>query len=245
MIMLPNRFSRYLDSTRGRLLYHSIVLFTICIIFALPEMRGIVAEAVWYFHVTSYLLAGIYIWQLAFVFRGKVDQQANRVGLLALACAGLTVVSLAVMIAVVSWVQDTIYDYALTPVVFPFVLTGLLWGASVGMLIRRHVPLAKGLALWYRAFILLSLLVAIANGRTLVEEQTRKLDDLVEFAQVWEETHQEILHLLDVDRSALQSQEFLFHSGHINRRFRMLYRPRKLHWHEKLFYGLEYEPSFG
>ncbi len=245
MTARPNRFRQRLGTRRGTLLYHSIVLFIIGALFALPEVRATVPEAVLYFTITSYLLAGIYIWQLAFAFVAKGDRRANRVGLLSLASAGLTVASLAVMIAVVSWVQGVIYDYAIAPVVFPLTLTGLMWGASAGMLIRRHVPLGGGNARWYRAVVLFSLLVALVNGWNLITAQTQKTGELAESARIWDETHQEILRLLDEDKSAVYTREFLFRGNHINRRFPPHYGSRQLTWHEKLFYGLDYEPSFG
>ena len=245
MIVQPDRCNKYLNSPRGNLLYHSLALCIIGFLFALPEVRSILDEAILYFLVTAYLLAGIYIWQLAFAFAEKVDRQTGRVGLLSLSSAGITVALLASMVAVVSWVQGAIWEYSVAPVVAPLTLTGLLWGASVGVLIRRQLPAANGLRVWYMVAILASLLVAIANGWTLVSAQLQKADELAEHARIWDETHQEILTLLAEDRSAVSSREFLFRSFHINRLYPLQYAPRQLHWHQKLFYGLDYEPEFG
>ena len=245
MAARPNQLVQRLDTRRGRLLYNSITLFIIGVLFVLPEARAIVANAAMYFTVTSYLMAGIYIWQLAFALAAEGDRRAIRVGLVSLASAGFTVAPLAVMIAVVSWVQGAVYDYTITPVLFPLILTGLIWGSSAGMLLRRHALLGNGNLRWCRAVVLLSLLVAIVNGWNLISAQTQKMEELAESARIWDETHQEILGLLDEDKSVVYTREFLFRSFHINRHFPLQYSYRQLTWQEKLFYGLDYEPSFG
>ena len=113
------------------------------------------------------------------------------------------------------------------------------------MLIRRRLSMPDGLSPWSRAVVLLSLLVAIVNGWNLIAAQTAKYDELVENARIWDETHQEIVALLDENRSVIDSREFLFPSFHINRLYPLQYNPQKLGWHKRLFYGLDYEPEFG
>lgn len=72
------------------------------------------------------------MWQLAFGFTNQSDLRAKRIGALTLCSAVLAFALLAVLLAVALRMQGFIFDYLFAPVVFPFVITGLLWGASVG-----------------------------------------------------------------------------------------------------------------
>ena len=244
MIWQPNRFTKYLNREHGFVVYCSAVLLTIGVMFALPEIRGINERADVYFLITSYLLIGIFIWQLGFAFALKDDRQANLIGLFPLLSAGFTLASLAALIGIMLWIQGTVFDYALPSFTILFSLTALLCGTCIGALIRCAIPPAAGRPLWIRWAGLLSPIVVGLIGWNIVAHQRWMIDDLAVSAQVWDETYQKITELLDEDESAVYTHEFLFRGFHISRRYRSLFSPRRLTWKEKMYYGLDYLPKF-
>lgn len=111
-------------------------------------------------------------------------------------------------------------------------------------LIRRQLSAASASTPDLRWAGLLSLLVAAVISWNVFAAQLQKIDDLKEGVRVWDETHQEILALLDTDPTAIASREFQFRSNHISRLYPLATHSRRLKWREELFYGLDYAPAF-
>ena len=240
MISRPKRLRDYLNTAPGQLAHTGVVLLIVLALFALPELRSIVYRANLYCWITAFLLAGILLWHLAFNCVDQSDRWAKRIGGLTLWSAVLTVVVLAVLLAVALRAQGFVSDYSVLPVVFPFVITGLLLGASIGVLIRRQLSATKAQTRFLPWAGMLSLLVAAAISWNVVTAQTHMLVDLREGARIWDGTHQEILKLRETDPTAIASREFLFRAGYVSRLYGFETDTRRLSWWEALFYELDY-----
>lgn len=234
----PKRLRNFLNTPRGQLIYSISVLLIVGGLFALPEIRSIVDRASLHSWVTSCLLAGILLWQLAFCFADPEDWRSKRMGWLALFSAVLTIAILAIMLAVALRMQGFVYDYTFTPVVFPFAFTGLLWGAAVGALIRRQLSAENAATALLGCASLLSLLVAAAISWNIFTAQTKLTDDLKEDARIWDATYQEILMLRDTHPTRFAYREFRFRSGHISRVWPLKTRVRHISRREERFYRL-------
>ena len=244
MLARANRFFTYLTSERGFLVYCSAVLLIIGLLFVVPELRSIHHKAAVYFCATAYLLIGIFIWQLAFACAPRGDRRAHRMALLTILSAGMTVVALAALLAGMLWVQGVVFDYTLPSAAFMSMVSAVILGAAIGALLRRSLLDAGRDRRWIRWASLLSLGVAGLIGWGIVADQLGMIDELAVGAEIWDDTHQEILLLRDSDAAALDTQEFLFRGPHISRRFRPMFVTRRLTWRERLFYGLDYEVDF-
>ena len=234
----PKRLREFLNTSRGQLIYCSTVLLIVGSLFALPEIRAIVDRAYLHSWVTSCLLAGILLWQLAFCFADRDDWRAKRMGWLALFSAVLTIAVLASMLAVALRLQGFVLDYIFTPVLFPFAFTGLLWGAAVGALMRRQLSAVGAATALLRWASLLSLLAAAAIGWNIFTAQTKLTDELIEDARVWDATYQELLMLRDMHPTRLAYRELRFRSGHISRVWPLRIRVRHISRREERFYSL-------
>ena len=234
----PKRLREFLNTPRGQLIYSSTVLLIVGGLFALPEIRGIVDRAYLHSWVTSCLLAGILLWQLAFCFADPEDWRSKRIGWLTLFSAVLTVAILAIMLAVGLRMQGFVLDYIFTPVLFPFAFTGLLWGAAVGTLIRRQLSAVNAATALLRWASLLSLLVAAAIGWNIFTAQTRMTDELKEGARVWDATYQELLMLRDMHPTRLAYRELRFRRYHISRIWPVRTGIRHISRVEERFYRL-------
>ena len=245
MIWRPKRLRAYMIALRSQLAISGIVLLLIGALFALTEVRLMADRAYVYCLITSFLLAVMLLWQLSFGSANGGDGRAKRMGALTLWSAVLTIAWLAALLAVALRMQGFIYDYNFTPVVFPFVFTGLLWGASVGALMRRLLTAADAQSARTRWAGVLSLLVAAVISWNIVTVQTSMNDPLREGARMWDAAHQEILTLRNTDPAAIASRKFLSHDCYMGRHCPMKMRPKSLKWRQELFYGLDYTPKFG
>ena len=238
MVYRPMRLRDYLNTPPGQIYYSSAVLLLTGALFAVPEVLGIADRAYDYCLVTSFLLAGVLLWQLAYDFADRSDRRARRIGALTLFSAVLTIAVLAIMLAVALRLQGFLYDYIFTAVVFPFVFTGFLWGASVGSLIHRQLSIANARISLPRWGGLLSLLVAAAISWAIFTAQAKLTDDLKEGARIWDATYQEILMLRDTHPTEIAHREFGFRHYHISRIWPLETRVRRLQRREVIFFML-------
>lgn len=236
VIWRPKRLREVMNAPRGQLIYGTTVLLIICGLIALTEILDMVDRAHVYCQVTSFLLAVKLLIQLACGFADRSDWRAMRIGALTLVSAFLTFAVLAIILAVALRMQGFVYDYIFTAVVFPFVFTGFLWGASVGALMRHQFSGVNEATPLLRLSGLLSLLVAVAIGWNTYAAQKKITVELVKGARVWDATYQEILMLRDANPTEIEYREFRFRGRPTNRIWPVKTTVRRLRRREEIFF---------
>ena len=242
LIFQRKLLGKALNTTNGLVVYSSIILLAVCVLFTLTQIRYIHHKAASYLFISSMVLLGMLSWQLTAVLEGRGDQRATRIGLLAFLSSAITVLTFATQIAVSIWGIGFLTERVFAPVTFMLMVSGLFWGASIGVLIHRSCPIMEVHLVWLRWAGLLSLLVALTIGTGIVIGQARRIDDIADSARIWDETHQEIIKLRDEGNPAVYTREFVFRRLTRLGRTPSIYETRRLDWLQKLFYGLDYEP---
>ena len=236
--------SEALNNKNGLLVVCSIVLLTVGLLFALPQIRSIHHKAASYLCITSAVLLGMLSWQLISVLAATGDRQAKRFGLLAVPSSVITAFTLATMIAVSLWWQGFVFERTFAPITFLLMVSGLACGASIGILIYLSCPLREAHSAWLRWASILSLLVSMTIETGIVIGQAQRKEVLATRARMWDKSHQEIIRLRDEGNPAVYTQEFYFRRVYEIGRASSNFPTGRLDWIQKLYYGLNYEPRY-
>ena len=233
-----------LNTTNGLVVYSSIILLAVCVLFTLTQIRYIHHKAASYLFISSMVLLGMLSWQLTAVLEGRGDRRATRIGLLAFLSSAITVLTFATQIAASLWGQGFVFERTFAPITFLLMVSGLMWGANIGASIRRSCQFTEANAPWFRWAGLLSLLVSLTIGTGISIGQAQRIDDLATRARIQDEVHQEIMRLRDAGNPAVYTQEFVrVLVSHLGTR-PSVYTTKRLDWRQRLFYGLDYVPDF-
>ena len=205
LIWQRERLEEALNKRNALPTWCSSILLAICRLFALTQIRSIHFKASMYLFLSSVILLVMMTWQLKTAFG---EQGANRLGLLAFLSAVFALTSLAAMVAVALWGQGFVFERIFAPVTMLLIVSGLLWGMNAGARLKHCLLLTQATVSWIPWLQLLNVLVAVTIATGIVIGQANRIDDLAAGAQVWAETHQEILRLRNEENPSLHSREF-------------------------------------
>ena len=242
LIWKRSALGNLLNSERGLSIYSSLVLLAIAALFMLTQVRINEYQASSYLILTAFTLLIMLVTQLAAVVDAP---QTRQLTLLAEFVTGIMLISFAVIIGVSLWAQGFIYERTFAPITFLLMVSGFLWGALAGVLVKRCGGMTYFGGGWIRWFWLANLLTAIIIAGGIVLGQSKRINEFANFAAVWEETHQEILKLRADGDPALDTREFMFLPHASFDAKHLIYGFRRLKWWRRLYYGLDYEPHFG
>lgn len=181
-----------LESRNKLMVLSAAVLLLALGLFIAIHWRSIHHRASHYLMVTFLLLIGILAWQLEAALG---DEQSRRYGLALILMTLTTALSSVVLVSVPLYTIGRVTARVTTPAILMQVALGLLWGAYVGILLRRAGQWAP--EAWRRRLGLSGLAVAIVIGAGIMLGQATFIPDLQTFAQQWDEREKLIISQRD------------------------------------------------
>ena len=230
--------SGVLNRRNGVMLYVSAVFLAIGGLFALSQFRSIHYRAATYLFFSALAWINLLSWQLIAVVG---EPRAKTTARLAVLCTSLAALTFAGLIAASLFGQGFLYERVFAPVSFLLMISSLFWGLTLGVLLRRAQLMTKVDGRWTRWHTLLSLLVCIIVGTGIVLGQARRIGGLAESARIWDVNHREIVRLRDAGDPAVYTRQFTGRLSSELDLYPIAYRTRRLHWRQKMYYGLDYE----
>ena len=228
--------AKAIDRRNGLMMVCGFVLLLVSLLFALTQVRNINFKAASYLFITAVMLINALAWQLSCKADEPYLKVLCRLSAFAAASAFLT---LAFLIAVNLWGQGQMVVRTLASTVYALMFAGLLNGVTLGILIVHGFQKTDSKAVWLRYFRLFSLVVSLTIAAGIVIGQAVRISYVRQDAQIWDETHEEILRLRDARDPAVYTKEFprlhYRHVGAVPSRYRV---GRLLSMH-RMYYGLD------
>ena len=172
------------------------------------------------------------------------EPRIRRLFLLSACVTGGALLTLAVLISVEMVLVRFINRRSIAAAVFALMLAGMMNGVALGALIRRGGCLTRASAVWLWRIRLLCLITAFTIAAGIVIGQARRIGYVQQDAALWESQHQDIIRLRDDGDPSVFTKVYarLVPSKMDQRPPAYSFRP--LRWHEKIFYGLDYEDAY-
>lgn len=237
-LLLRNRiFTDVLSSGDGLMMYCAVVLLAVCLFFALTQYRRIDFRASSYLFFSALTLLIMLGSQLAVI----ADEPRLRrlFGLCAFITAG-AIVTLAVLLSVETFMVRYIVRRSLAPIPYALMLAGLINGVTLGALIRHGFRLKGARAVWLRWFRLGCLIVAVVIALGIAIGQGKRIPYMLEYVDIWESQHQEIIRLRDEGDPAVLTMNLKRIIGGKIDQTPPTYRVARIEWREKIFYGVDW-----
>ncbi len=200
LLLWRRRLSRILSaSDRGLLIFVSLALGLLVLLFALTQLRAIHYAASTYLFAASLIIAHMLAWHLR---PADADAGLKRQGFCALMWLPLTAMVLLAIALAALYAQGRIQPRVLSGVAFMQVFGGLLWGSWLGRLIvwRSASVVAEAWTRWLRRACLC---LALAIGIAIFAGQTRSIAELAEFAAEWDARHALMLRQIEAGKREL------------------------------------------
>ncbi len=210
------------------------VLFAALLLFAMDQARSIHYKAATYLFSSAFVLLSLLLWQLA----DRVPKAESRLWrLLPLFAAGAALFSYLALIALSLFALGFLSERILAGAAFLHVASGVAWGLSLGILMRRSGLVTRPDGEASRLYRSGAALVVVVLASGIVIGQSQRLPELAAFATEWDARHQEIIRQRDSGSAAIVVPELSYNLGEI------VYR---LHIFDdnhnkcpKLYYGVE------
>ncbi len=169
--------------------------------FALTQMRSIHFKAAGHLVLSAVSVLGL----LSYIFASHCSRHdAMRGGALIAICVAVAAVSAFVLLALANYSIGYVRDRVMAPVSFLLVVTGLLWGACMGLWLKSFLN-AKGLtSVWLARYKLAGALVAVTIGLGIFLGRLQWLPDLELYAREWDARHQYLLAKRDEGASYVE-----------------------------------------
>ena len=193
---------------RGRLtVYSAIVLvFIVAVLFAITQKNTLYRETSHYLFMSFMVLGGMMIWQMSSLISTTA---ARSFGLLALLSYAMAVVCIAAMTAMAWLGRGFVPPRILAPGAWLLVLSGLIWGAYLGYLIKNRPPRSQGQA-WIRLFKLISLAAVLTIAGHIALNQAALIPDFQLYAREWDARHQDIIAQRDRGQTTIEVAPLTF-----------------------------------
>ena len=176
---------------QGLLFVLGIMAAVFLALFALTQLRSIHYRAATCLFTTALLFLSLITWMLA---AGVENRSAKKYGYAGLFAYGAALISIAAIIATALLGRGILTPRILAPGGYLLVFSGLIWGISLGFLLKSQ-PLLDDVRLKLLKFGCLVIVVTIAAGITL--GQAALIPDFQAFAKEWDARHQLIYAMRD------------------------------------------------
>ena len=171
--------------------------------FIFAALFALTQDVAMHFYSSSYLFTS------ALVFLGILTSlyssaEERRFRWLAIGSYGLGWVSIPTVVFMMAYAVGYLYPRVLTASACLLVFSGLVWGAYIGCLAKRHLPLSQTGQGWIRFLKAGSLAIVIIIAANLSMSQAAFIPDYQRYASVWDANHQKILALRDSGQDVIE-----------------------------------------
>ncbi len=193
---------------RGRLTVYSVIalVLIVAVLFAITQQSVFYQETSHYLFMSFMVLGGMIIWQMSSLISTAA---ARRFGLLALLSYAVSVVCIAAMTAVALFGRGFVPPRILAPGAWMLSLSGLIWGAYLGYLIKNHPPRSQ-VRVWIRLFKLISLAAVLIIAGHIALNQAALIPDFQLYAREWDARHQDIIAQRDRGQTTIEVAPLTF-----------------------------------
>ena len=175
----------------GLLSILGIMAAVLLFMFALSQLRSIHYRAAGYLFTTVLMLLSLITWMLT---AGLENESEKRYGYAGPLAYGFALISMAAIIFTALLGRGFVTPRILAPAAFLLVMSGLVWGMSLGFLLRSQ-PLLNSTWLNWLKLGCLVIVLAVAMGIAL--GQAALIPDFRAFANEWDARHQLIIAMRD------------------------------------------------
>ncbi len=181
--------------------------------FIFAALFALTQDVAMHFYSSSYLFTS------ALVFLGVLTSlyssaEERRFRWLAIGSYGLGWVSIPAVVFMMTYAVGYLYPRVLTASACLLVFSGLVWGAYIGCLAKRHLPLSQTGQGWIRFLKAGSLAIVIIIAANLSMSQAALIPDYQSFAKVWDANHQKIIALRDSGQAVIEVSPLPLHNGY-------------------------------
>lgn len=187
---------------RGLLFFCNALLLTALALFALTQFRSIHYRAAAYLFTSFLMFLGLFFWQLSSLVSTPL---ARRFGFLTFFAYAIAVVCMAAMIGAALFGRGLVTARILAPGAHLLALSGLVWGAYAGYLIKNCSLSSQAGQTWLKSLTRGSLALALIIGIGIVLGQAARIPDFQRHAQEWDARHQEIIARRDSGQKFIEA----------------------------------------
>jgi len=193
---------------RGRLTVYSVIvlMFIVAVLFAITQQNAFYQETSHYLFMSFMVLGGMIIWQMSSLISTAA---ARRFGLLALLSYAVAVVCIVAMTTVALFGRGFVPPRILAPGAWMLALSGLIWGAYLGYLIKNHPPRSQA-RVWIGLFKLISLAAVLIIAGHIALNQAALIPDFQLYAREWDARHQDIIAQRDRGQTTIEVAPLTF-----------------------------------
>ena len=199
------RINAYLQRhERGLHLLCNGLLLIFAALFALTQLDSIDYRAASWLFMSSLMCLGLFCWQLS------STAAARRFGCWVIFAYALSLICLTSIVGVTVFGRGYAPPRTLAPSACLLTFSGLVWGASMGCLVK-HLPSRYGQA-WITRLKLASLAAAFIIGLAIVLGQAARIPDFQHYAQGWDTRHLDIIAQRGRGQKAIEVAPLIYDS---------------------------------
>ena len=176
---------------QGLLFVFGIMVGIFLFLFALSQLRSIHYRASTYLFTTALVFLSMMTWILSF---GVESKSAKKYGFAGLLACGLALISMVAIIFTALLGRGLVTPRILAPFAYLLVLSGLVWGVSLGFLLKKY-PLLDDI--WLNLLKLGNLVIVLTVAAGIALGQAALIPDFQVFAKEWDARHQLIIAMRD------------------------------------------------
>jgi len=188
-------------------LYAAGILLLCLLLFALTQFRSIHFKAANSLFITALCGLGILFSHLQASFGSARTLQLGRAGLLGLLVAALVT---GAVVVVSLYGAGHVRARTMVPTPFMLVLSGLLWGAGIGYLLKDCFIQTANSTRSVRLFAVLALLTLVIIVLAMMLGQAGFIPKLQSYAQEWDQRHEYILQLVEAGERSVVTEPLSF-----------------------------------
>ena len=166
-----------------------------------------------YFYSSIYPFASLLVF-LVVLISLYANAEERKLGLLALGSYGLGVVSILAVVFMLSFARGYVYSRILTASACLLTLSGLVWGAYIGYLAKRHLPSLQTGQTWVGFLKAASLVIVIIIAVSIAANQASLIPAYQNYASVWDTNHQKIIAMRDSGQDVIEVSPLPLHSSY-------------------------------
>ena len=181
--------------------------------FIFAALFALTQEATMYFYSSIYLFTSALVF-LVVLTSLHSSAEERRFGWLALGSYGLGWVSILAVAFIISFAVGFMNSRVMAAVACLLVFSGLVWGAYLGCLAKRRLPLLQSGQAWIRFLKAGSLVIVLIITASIIASQAALIPDYQNFAKVWDANHQKIIALRDSGEDFFEVSPLPLHNDH-------------------------------
>ena len=214
--------------------YVAAILLFALLLFVMTQTGSIHYTAATYLFASVFALLCILLWQLA----GRVSDTHSRPWRqLPLFAAGAALASYLALIALSLFALGFLSERILAGSAFLHVASGVAWGLSLGILMRRSGLVTRTDGAASRLYQSGAALVVVVLASGIVIGQSRRLPALIAFATEWDARNGEIVRQRDSGSEAIVVPELSYNLGDLVHGFHIF--DDTYNYCPKLYYGVD------